>query len=55
MSKKVLVGCISVVLVLIGAWVAGFDFDERGFSALYIFICCLGAFFLSITCPLLDD
>lgn len=55
MIKRIAVSCLCVVFVPIGAWVAGFDFNERGFEALFIYFFCLSVFAFVFICPYWDD
>ena len=44
MKLKLKYGLVSALIVLGLAWVGGFDFDSRGFTAWYVALCTLLAF-----------
>ena len=54
MSRRV-IGSIGIgILVPLGFWVGGYDFD-RGSTAATLFILCLLVFGASFTCPYWED
>ena len=39
--KRIAATFLPLPLVLLGAWIAGFDFDQRGQPAFWIYVACL--------------
>lgn len=37
MIKRIFYASLSATVILVGAWLAGFDFDTRGFNAFFVY------------------
>ena len=55
MKPKYIATILSILFVLLSAWLAGFDFDTRGFIAVYIFAKSIGVGFFTYHYPGWDN
>lgn len=49
--KRIVVSLLVSALVPALAWIGGFDFDERGFIALFVCLYAIGAFVFTYAWP----
>lgn len=55
MKYKLGMAVLTLALTLFGAWVAGFNFNERGFNSLMVFLLCNATSFIGYNIGALID
>ncbi len=51
---RILAGILATLILLIGVWLGGYNFDERDYRALELFFGCIGTLVAGLTCPAFD-
>lgn len=53
-KARIAAAIIFPIISMSAAWISGFDFNERGEDALFVFLIAISSLFFGASCPLFD-